>query len=283
MKIAFIGDIHGRVFHALAAVAKWQIVHNEKLDLIIQAGDLGAYPHPDEELLNNRFIKRDPSELDFSRLIAGGREIAEFAEKIKSHLESPVYFIRGNHEDFYWLDSLKGDNGICNTDEYGLFKYVQDGTVRDFNGTLIAFLGGAEFGAKNGGEISIKALDGLLATEQKIDILVTHEVHYGIGLSYHGLTQGSKHITELVDYLKPNYHITAHYHHMIGPHKWHGTVHMGLNNLVLPLRGKPGRNLRPGCIAIMDTENGQSEFVKDDWLLNMNTWMNTSDLIKEIS
>ncbi len=282
MKIAFIGDIHGRVFHALAAVVKWQIVHNEKLDLVLQAGDLGAYPNPDEELLNNKFVKKDLTELDFSKLIAGNIEVDEFVSTIKSELISPVYFIRGNHEDFKWLDSLKEENGICDTDSYGLFKYIPDGTVKTFDKTVIAFLGGAEFGAKNGGEINKQAFDELMSENRDIDILVTHETHFGIGFSYHGLTQGSRSITELVEKLKPDFHITAHYHHMIGPHDRNGTIHLGLNNLVLPLRGKPGRNLRAGCIAIMDTDNGNIEFVKDEWLADINTHMTLNDLIREM-
>lgn len=278
MKIAFIGDIHGRVFHALAALAKWQKSNGKKFDLIIQAGDLGAYPYPDESLLNNRFVKNDTTELDFSRLISGGREVDEFASVIKSELTSPVYFIRGNHEDFQWLDSLAGAGGFCDTDRYGLFRYIKDGTVGSFGDTTMAFLGGAEFGAKNGGELDRAALEKLMSLDKRINILVTHETHHGIGFSYHGLTQGSRYITELVEHLKPEYHITAHYHHMIGPHDRYGTIHLGLNNLVLPLRGKPGRNLRPGCIAVLDTETGNTGFVKESWLTEINTFMTLKEL-----
>ena len=98
-------------------LVKWQKIHKQKFDLIIQAGDLGAYPYPDDELLNNRFVQQDPTELDFSRFMAGGGIIDEFNNIVKSELSSPVYFIRGNHEDFNWLDSLKTDNGICKVDE----------------------------------------------------------------------------------------------------------------------------------------------------------------------
>lgn len=264
----------------MAALVKWQKINETKLDLIIQAGDLGAYPYPDEKLLNNRFVIKDPTELDFSRLVYGDREVDEFVSVIKSEFISPVYFIRGNHEDFNWLDSLKNDGGVCAADDYGLFKYVQDGTVKTFDMIKFAFLGGAEFGAKNGGELNKGALDRLMSFDKNIDILVTHETHFGIGLSYHGLTQGSKSITGLVEYLKPGYHITAHYHHMIGPHDRHGTVHLGLNNLVLPLRGKPGRNLRPGCIAVLDIITKNLEFVRDSWLTDINTFMTLEELTK---
>ena len=279
MKIAFLGDLHGRVFHAMAALVKWQREHNEKLDLIIQAGDFGAYPYPDEALLNNRFVKQDPTELDFSKLIAGGKEVDDFVEIVKSELVTPIYFIRGNHEDVEWLNSIDCNNGFCNTDSYGLFRYIKDGVIQNFEGITFAFLGGAEFGAKGQGVIDMAVYNELMDSMERIDILVTHETQYGIGLSYHGLTQGSKYITRLVEKLEPKYHITAHYHHMIGPHRRHDTIHMGLNNLVLPLRGKPGRRLRPGCLAILDTGKNRLEFVKDEWLTDMSTDIPISALI----
>ncbi len=283
MKIAFLGDLHGRVFHAMAVLAKWQRENNEKLDLIIQAGDFGAYPFPDEDMLNNRFVKQDPTELAFSKFIAGGEEIDEFSKLIKSELESPIYFIRGNHEDVNWLNSIPCIDGVCDVDTYGIFKHIKDGTIMDFHGKVMGFFGGAEFGAKGQGVLDMNAHIELLNSNKDIDILVTHETHFGIGFSYHGLTQGSKYITELIEKLKPKYHITAHYHHMIGPHKRGDTIHLGLNNIVLPLRGKPGRSLRAGCLAIMDTDTDYLEFVKSDWLTEMSTSLTITDLIKEIA
>lgn len=44
MLIGFVGDVHGRVFHAIAALATWQVRTGKRFDLLIQVGDLGAYP-----------------------------------------------------------------------------------------------------------------------------------------------------------------------------------------------------------------------------------------------
>ena len=282
MKIAFLGDLHGRVFHAMAALVKWQKINNEELGLIIQVGDFGAYPHPDEDMLNNKFIKKDPTELDFSKFFSGGEDIEKFSKLIKSELISPIYFIRGNHEDFRWLNNLDEVDGVCEVDSYSIFKHIKDGMIKKFGDMTYAFLGGAEFGAKGEEVLNMESYAGLMETKEKIDVLVTHETHFGIGFSYHGLTQGSKLITEMVEKIKPQYHITAHYHHMIGPQRRHNTVHLGLNNLVLPLRGKPGRNLRAGWMAVMDTDTDTLEFVKEDWLTDMNTYQSIMDLYKEI-
>jgi len=282
MLIAFLGDIHGRIFHAMAALVTWQKKNGKKFNLIVQAGDFGAFPYPDEYLLNNRFVKKDPTELDFSRFIESGSIVHEFTRLVESEIETPIHFIRGNHEDFNWLDSLEERNGICDIDELGLVKYIKDGTIHRFMDINIAFLGGADFGSKDKGIIDQEAFERLMETEEKIDILVSHEIYYGIGFSYHGITQGSRKITRLVEKLKPRYHITAHYHHMIGPHQRHGTVHAGLNNLVSPLRGKPGRNLKPGWLAVLDTEASSLKFAKDEWLTKMHTHMTVLDLKEAI-
>ena len=61
MKIAFIGDIHGRVFHALAAVVKWQIVHNEKIDLVVlRAQEEGRIEHFIISGSNDAIIRKMP-------------------------------------------------------------------------------------------------------------------------------------------------------------------------------------------------------------------------------
>ena len=203
MKIAFMGDLHGRVFHAMAVLVKWQREYNQKLDLIIQAGDFGAYPYPDENMLNNKFVQQDPTELDFSRLIAGGEDIDKFIENVKTELKTPIHFIRGNHEDAEWLNSLECIDGFCNTDKYGMFSHIKDGIIKKIGDLTFAFLGGAEFGAKDHGVLDMKAYSNLMKTNQNIDILITHETHFGIGLSYHGLTQGSKFITEFVEKIQP--------------------------------------------------------------------------------
>jgi predicted phosphodiesterase len=133
LKIGFVGDIHGRVFHTLAVLTRWQQAKNNKLDLIIQVGDLGAYPDPDEDMKNNKFIKQDPTELDFSRLLKAKNPLFDNLHYIRKQLLSSIYLIRGNHEDFYWLNKLQleNENGTICVDPLNLFHYVIDGTVMD--------------------------------------------------------------------------------------------------------------------------------------------------------
>ena len=47
MFLAFVGDVHGCVRHAMTAVLALQHHERHPLDLIIQIGDVGAFPSPD--------------------------------------------------------------------------------------------------------------------------------------------------------------------------------------------------------------------------------------------
>ena len=61
MIIGFIGDVHGKVFHALAVAAMWQAVTDKRFDLLIQLGDLGAYPDPKKfDAAGQRYVTLDP-------------------------------------------------------------------------------------------------------------------------------------------------------------------------------------------------------------------------------
>jgi hypothetical protein len=91
LKIGFVGDIHGRVFHTLAVLTEWQKIQNEKLDLIIQVGDLGAFPDPDEEMRYSKFILEDPTELDFSLYLAAKGELADNIQYTKRHILNNIY------------------------------------------------------------------------------------------------------------------------------------------------------------------------------------------------
>ena len=81
MLIGIVGDVHGRVYHALAALAICQVKLGRRFDLLIQVGDMGAYPDPartDES--TQVFLALDPSEADFSRLLTADGERAEGAK-----------------------------------------------------------------------------------------------------------------------------------------------------------------------------------------------------------
>lgn len=272
MKIGFIGDIHGRVFHTLATIIMWQMKHQQKLDVIIQVGDFGAYPEPDKEMRSNRFVVQDSTELDFSRYIKADEQLKQNLKNARQFLNCPIHFVRGNHEDHEWLDSIS-QNGTISTciDDFDLIYYIPDGKVMNFKGTNIAFLGGIETIEKEARSINESAHKKLMNYEPNgIDILVTHDVPYGIGVGFTGEIQGSRRITDLVQSIRPKYLIAGHYHHVVGPQLIGDTIYLGLNILVPPLRRDESRAVQPGSIAVLDTEDGNIELVCDAWLSDLN-------------
>jgi len=69
-----------------------------------QVGDLGAFPALAKlDPATNRHLAADPSEADFSRLLQAIDKRADALHKLRTQFACPVYFIRGNHEDFAWL------------------------------------------------------------------------------------------------------------------------------------------------------------------------------------
>ena len=285
MKIAFVGDIHGRIFHTLAILDYWQTKNNYKLDAIIQVGDLGAYPKPDEIMLNSKFVLQDPTELDFSRFIHADGVLKENLSFIRQRFRNPIWFIRGNHEDFSWLEHLSAKSGeaVTSVDQFNLLKYVADGTIADIGGLKVAFLGGIETETADERTIKESAYDQLI--EQKpgeIDVLVTHDAPYGIGVGFKGEIQGSRNITELIETIQPKYLFAGHYHHMNGPRKYGETTYMGLNILIPPIKkDKLGRS-QPGSICILDIDKDQAEFVTDDWLAEFDREFDFNKYIEKI-
>jgi Calcineurin-like phosphoesterase len=137
MLIGFLGDVHGQVFHALAVVATWQAELGRRFDLVVQVGDLGAYPDPARmDEASRRYLAADPSQADFGRLLRATGRRSESLRRLRAGLAAPVHFLRGNHEDAGWLAGLPRDptGGTARVDPFDLFRYVPDGVVLDQGG-----------------------------------------------------------------------------------------------------------------------------------------------------
>jgi hypothetical protein len=274
MKIAFLGDLHGRVFHALALVVAWQATMAEPLDLVIQVGDMGAFPNAEAMLKDEatrRYAAEDPGELDFCRLLQAEGTLAERLRSIRQRLRGPIYFLRGNHEDVSWLQGLsqQGQKQTVGVDPFDLFYYVTDGVILEHDGVKIAFFGGVE--NPEPGQVDAEhdrdAYTHLLHMGAgAFDILVTHDPPYGISTGYRGQVQGSSQVLELIEVVQPKYHIAGHLHTMLGPKQYGATTYMGLSGILLLKRQVSSRVFQPGCMAILDTLAGTLDFLIDDWL-----------------
>ncbi len=273
--VGFVGDVHGRVFHMLAALATCQTELSRQFDLMIQVGDLGAYPDPARmDAFTLRYMELDPSEADFSRLLTADGRRADDLHRLRKQFSSPVHFIRGNHEDFDWLRGrpLDGDAKTAEIDPFDVFRYVPDGTVLNVGGLRLAFVGGVE-ALSGGAAIDDEAYERVASEPAgSIDILVTHDPPFGVATGHHGQTQGSQKISHLLELTEPEYHLAGHLHHIIGPRAFGRTTYLGLSSLVASARWEPDASgLKAGCIAVLDTATGDLRPVTEPWLSDFKT------------
>ena len=275
MLIGFVGDLHGRVLHALALIVTWQKQNGRRFDMLIQVGDMGAFRDMSSlEQTANRHFALDPSQRDFVRLICADDGLAESLARLRRCLAGPVHFIRGNHEDFDWLERLPRDSGsgTSGVDRFGLMRYVPDGTVMTFGGLRIAFLGGIEEREDAAG-IDCGAYEALLALESgSIDVLVTHQGPHGSSAGFRGDIHGSQMISQLIERIRPSFHMAGHAHVLSGPTRFGQTTYLGLDCVVAsPLYHPEAQGLQPGCLAVLDTDHGRLEPVTGDWLAEFET------------
>ncbi len=146
MLVGFVGDVHGPAYHVVALISTWQRVTQNNLDIIVQVGDMGAYPILDRmDESDRRHLELDPAQADFSRLLQADGLRGERLRAIREEFASPIHFLRGNHEDFRYLSELPREpGGTAKVDDFHLFRYVPDGTVLQVGNLRIAFLGGIE-------------------------------------------------------------------------------------------------------------------------------------------
>ena len=273
MRIAFFGDVHGCVLHALGAAVLLAARRGVRPDALVQVGDLGAFPTPERmDESSRRFLAGHPAQGDFFRLLDPPPRVAD---GVRSALERvpPFLFVAGNHEDHDWLDSLHREDGrgpVAAVDPFGAYRHVACGNVVDVAGQRMAFLGRVEHPGTM--DVDPAAYARLMEAEPgSVNILVTHDGPYGMA-EYRGQVQGSPKVAALIEHLRPSLHVGGHYHHENGPRRYGPTVSYALSQLVGPKTDRDGspvnprQQVDPGSIGLFDTETGAFEYVHDEWL-----------------
>lgn len=286
--IAFVGDVHGCVFHALHALQELQKRRAITLAAVIQVGDLGAYPDPDRlDADGRRFVAANPAQGNFFRLLSAdpvfstepwGRAVLD---RLRESVP-PVLFVSGNHDDVEWLDGLhaKLDAPIVSVDPAGLYRHVRSGHVGRIAGQRVACLGGIEATAPEVVDESV-LIDPVAYARLwreapgSVDVLVTHDGPYGMS-TWRGEVQGSPKISRLIERLRPRLHVSGHYHHTNGPRRYGRTTSYSLAQLVPPKQhpeddrqGNPDQSVSPGSIALFEPDSGEFEYVDDAWLAHI--------------
>lgn len=105
IRVAIFADIHGKFLLPFKLVDRYQQVTGNKIDLILQCGDMGAFPDKSRmDKATLRHAKNDRDELGFiDDFIDNKSEIAKFLDT----LNIDMLCVRGNHEDHEFLDELE--------------------------------------------------------------------------------------------------------------------------------------------------------------------------------
>jgi predicted phosphodiesterase len=264
--IAILGDLHGHFTLALSLLKRWELESNEKIDLILQVGDMGIWPFPYYRIdsASLKHAQRDSDELSFEDYYEG-RGDAEIFFNFNSpfSVDASMIFIRGNHEDFDFLnEKAKYSHTLpVPVDYYSKFRYLPDGHVVSVNGLRIGGIGGVLNNKNPKAQYKQKDVSKL-AAEGQVDILLTHEPPYG-ALDNH---KGSPDIESLILRLNPTLHFCGHYH-------MPGQKLEALGNtegyILNEVNFRKRNTINPGCIGMLkwrSVDDYNFSFLSDDWL-----------------
>lgn len=283
LNIGVLGDLHGHFTLALTLLKRWENEKEKNLDLILQVGDFGVFPHPFYKLdhATYKFSKKDPDEISFPDYLDSTQESQSFFDEkspSEKRIDAPLIFIRGNHEDFDYLSQLENSSLDIPipVDHYSKFLYLPNGKSTSFNSKgkklTIAGLGGIEHG-KYGAEFSNKEVNNLIGSGY-VDILLTHEPYKG-GFG----DGGSRKIKELVNSLEPSYSFSGHYH--VDGQKLNSIDNT--NSFILnEVNFRRKHKLNKNCVGILEWKSKSENyfnFLDEPWL-NEYTRDNFRDISK---
>jgi len=225
MNIAVFADLHGRLLLAFKLCARWQRETGENIDLILQAGDLGAYPAMEGlDRATRKYAERDPTELGFMQHFC---TYDPHVSAILAQTNCPMIFVRGNHEDHIWLDALEQQHAgtIFPIDAYQRVYNLKTGLPWTFQhaNEQITILGIGRIGAPPGEEdpqqgryIQPYEKERFAQREKTaIDVLLTHHSRTDFVILERGIkikaSTGMQEINTALDEDQPAYHFFGHY------------------------------------------------------------------------
>jgi len=245
MLICVAGDTHGALDRLYQDVASFEGSLQVQFEWVLHVGDFGVWPDPSRV---DGATKRHDGAGDFPVWWAERRAAPR-----------PTVFIKGNHEDFVWLDAQPSSEVLP-----GL-HYLRNGATFDLgDGTIVGGVGGC-YGPSNygrpSGDLHGKAkrhytredIDTLLR-EPRVDILLTHDAPTGVVFPRHrqgaNWASTARGLGELVEILQPRVCFFGHHHTRISA-TLHGTPCEGLNKVRCPGH-LVAVEVTPGGAYIMD-------------------------------
>lgn len=215
MRIALFSDIHGKILLPFKLADLYQQETNQAIDVILQCGDIGAYPNLenlDKATLKHAKYNRD--ELGFYD------DFTTENPKIKAYLEElnmEMICVKGNHEDHDYLNQLEANYPTETKfpiDAYQKVWVCKSGLVQTFQkgDETLKFVGIGRIGDRKGRteqrfiqNYERAAIQKLHQTKEHFDLLITHDKDDSSQRGY-GMTE----IRELLDQVIFHYHFYGH-------------------------------------------------------------------------
>lgn len=225
MNIAVFADLHGRVLLAFKLCTRWQRETGEHIDLILQAGDLGAYPERSRlDRATIKYAERDSTELGFmEHFVEADPQVAA----VLAETNCPMVFVRGNHEDHFWLDELEqqSQEAIFPVDVYQRVYNLRTGMLWTFqrHDESITVFGIGRIGPSAEEEFHeqgkyIQPYESARVYQElpaPVDVLLTHHSRHDFVILERGVkikaSTGMKEIEHILDKELPTYHFYGHY------------------------------------------------------------------------
>lgn len=280
MNIAIFADLHGRILLAWKLVERYQRETGTKIDLILQCGDMGAFPDLTKlDRATLKYAQLDRSELGFYDYFCQNQPEVE---AVLNQLDCNMVAVRGNHEDHDFLDGLEqqSSEALFPIDCYKRVFMLKTGHTFVFKKgeEEISILGigrtGDRKGRTRGPYIQPYEQAQLKLIQQQnpaIDVLISHDS----ALDFSDYGYGMKEIRDILNQLLPEHHFYGHTGKPFS--KVMDENELSFSWKVKELEYKQNRCLETGCMLILNKENNQItvDAVTDDWLLEYtkDNWM----------
>jgi predicted phosphodiesterase len=246
------GDIHGGLDRMYAGVLAFEAALSVRFDWVLHVGDFGVWPNPDRV---DGATRRHDGAGDFA---------AWFAEQRRA--PRPTLFIKGNHEDFVWLDEQPSSEVLPD------LHYLRNGQVFELRaGSEVLRVGGIGgcFGPSNFERLSATLQGGskrhytrdeisLLSGQTNLDIVLTHDAPAGVRFGRHrrgeGFISEAAGLDELLAKTKPRVCFFGHHHSRVDATVG-GVSCVGLN-----------KGHYPGCLVAFDMRPGERSWrILGEW------------------
>ena len=251
MILCAAGDAHGALDHLYAEVRAFEAALNVVFEYVLHVGDFGIWP--------------EPARVDRATLKHDGAGDFPAWHLARLPVPRPTVFIKGNHEDFVWLDALPNDEPLP-----GL-RYLRNGhQIILGDALLVGGIGGC-YGPSDlrrparllqGRARRHYTKDELdtLAAGGPVDVLLLHDAPAGIAFDkrfpsgaprrYQSEAAG---LAELVERVRPSVCFFGHHHTRVDAHI--AGVHcIGLNAVPWP-----------GCLVAVELEPGGQARLLGEW------------------